>query len=73
MQRLVGKLVLNGNSTQVTIQRPILRELGWLPSECVVLNVVDGRKLLIERLEDAIAESNARIGALVNAPAPVKA
>ncbi len=61
MQRLTGKLVLNGNSVQVTIQRPILAELGWLPSEHIVLTVLPGRKLHIERLVDAIAESNAKV------------
>ena len=71
MHRLTGKLVLNGNSTQVTIQRPIMGELGWLPSEHIVLTVLPGRKLLIQRLVDAIEEANERVGELTAKPARV--
>lgn len=72
MHRLVGKLVMNGNSTQVTIQRRILYELGWIPGECVVLTALPGRKLLIERLEDAIVDANAAARTVLEIPDKVK-
>lgn len=47
--RALQKLVRNGNSTQVTIPRPALFWLGWLPGEAVILEVLENKSLLIRR------------------------
>ena len=49
--RAVQKLVRNGNSTQVTILRPMLVWLGWLPGESVVVEVLEDKTLLVRKLE----------------------
>lgn len=43
------KLVRNGNSTQVTIARPILTALGWLPGELVSVELLENQTLVISR------------------------
>jgi len=39
------KLVRNGNSTQVTIVRPMLTFLGWLPGELIVVELLEDKSL----------------------------
>jgi antitoxin component of MazEF toxin-antitoxin module len=47
--RALQKLVRNGNSTAVSIPRPILFYLGWLPGESIVLEVLDDKSLRVRR------------------------
>lgn len=47
--RALQRLVRNGNSTQVTIPRAILMHLGWLPSEEVIVTVLEDKSLHIRR------------------------
>lgn len=45
--RALQKLVRNGNSTQVTIPKPLLVHLGWLPGGDVIVELaVDNRSLV---------------------------
>jgi antitoxin component of MazEF toxin-antitoxin module len=45
------KLVRNGNSTQVTIPRPILTHLGWLPGEMIVVELLEDKSLRVFRYD----------------------
>lgn len=47
--RALQKLVANGNSTQVTIQRNVLVWLGWLPGEPVVVEATEDKCLIIRK------------------------
>lgn len=49
--RAVQKLVKNGNSTQITILRPMLVWLGWLPGQSVVVEVLEDKTLHVRLLE----------------------
>lgn len=51
MMRALQKLVANGSSTQVTIPRPALFYLGWLPGEPIILEVTEDKKVVIRRPE----------------------
>lgn len=43
------KLIQNGSSTVVTIPRPVMRGLDWLPGEMVVVEVTPKKEFLIRR------------------------
>lgn len=47
--RALQKLVANGNSTQVTIQRALLAWLGWLPGEAVIVEVTEDKTVIIRK------------------------
>jgi antitoxin component of MazEF toxin-antitoxin module len=47
--RGLQKLVRNGNSTSVSIPKPILVHLGWLPGEAVVIELLEDQSLRIRR------------------------
>lgn len=47
--RALQKLVKNGNSTAVSIPRPILIHLGWLPGEQVVMEVLEDKSIRVRR------------------------
>jgi len=47
--RALQKLVVNGNSTQVTIPRPALFFLGWLPGEAIILEVTENKQIILRR------------------------
>ena len=49
MYRAIQKLVRNGNSTQVTIPADLLRHLGWLPAELVVIELLEDESLRVRR------------------------
>lgn len=61
------KLVRNGNSTQVTIPRPILTHLGWLPGEMIVVELLEDRSLRVFRY-DQHAENVLRMRPVVEVP-----
>jgi len=50
--RDLRKLVRNGNATQITIPRPMLVTLGWLPGMEVVMELLEDNTLRIRPLED---------------------
>lgn len=45
--RCLQKLLRNGNSTQVTIPRPVLMHLGWLTGQAVILEVLENGTILL--------------------------
>lgn len=47
--RALQKLVRNGNSTQFTIPRALLIELGWLPGESVIVELLEDGALRLRR------------------------
>ena len=49
--RALQKLVANGNSTQVTLQRNLLAWLGWLPGEAVIVEVTENKHVIIRKPE----------------------
>lgn len=49
--RALQKLVRNGNSIQVTIPRPILMHLGWLPGNFVVVDLLESGELRLAKLD----------------------
>lgn len=49
--RALQKLVANGNSTQVTLQRNLLAWLGWLPGEAVIVEVTENKRVVIRKPE----------------------
>ena len=57
--RALQKLVRNGNATQVTIPRPILIALGWLPGQNVILELLEDNSL---RLRAPVTEDFAPLG-----------
>lgn len=71
--RAFQKLVKNGNSTQITIVRPILIHLGWLPGEPVVLEVLaDGSLRIYKPSLEQVAPHRMR-PLFLEEPEPVKA
>lgn len=51
--RALQKLVRNGSSTQVTLPRPLLIELGWLPGEAVIVEMLEDRTVHVRRPREA--------------------
>lgn len=47
--RAIQKLVRNGNATAVAVPRPMLINLGWLPGESIVLELLEDRSIRIRR------------------------
>ena len=47
--RAIQKLVRNGNATAVTIPRPLMIMLGWLPGEVIVIELLEDSTLRIRR------------------------
>ena len=45
--RALQKLVRNGNATSITIPRPFLIHLGWLPGETRIVEVTEDGSLLV--------------------------
>lgn len=56
--RSVGKLVRNGNSTQITVLRPILVYLGWRPGDLIQVEVQEDKTLRVSLFDPH--ERNAR-------------
>lgn len=50
--RAIQKLVRNGNSTAVSIPRPLLIHIGWLPGESVVLELLEDKSIRIRRPQE---------------------
>lgn len=46
------KLIRNGTSTVVTIPRPVLMALDWLPGMPVVLEVLEDRSIRLRKVND---------------------
>jgi antitoxin component of MazEF toxin-antitoxin module len=51
--RALQKLVRNGSSTQVTMPRPLLIHLGWLPGEAVIIELLEDDSIRIRRPREA--------------------
>lgn len=49
MPRALQKLVRNGSSTAVTIPRPMLFWLGWIPGEAILLECLDDKLGIVIR------------------------
>ncbi len=47
--RALQKLTRNGNSTSITIPRPVLFVLGWLPGESMILEVLEDHSIRVRR------------------------
>lgn len=47
MPRALQKLVKNGNATAVSIPRPLLAFVGWIPGQSVILDVLEDKSILI--------------------------
>lgn len=45
--RAIQKLMRNGTSTVVTIPRPVLIHLGWLPGQMVILEVLEDQSIRV--------------------------
>lgn len=43
--RALQKLCRNGNATSVTIPRPVLFHLGWVPGQAVIVDVLEDKTL----------------------------
>lgn len=50
--RDIRRLVRNGNATQITISRPMLVHLGWLPGMDMVMELLEDNTIRIRPLED---------------------
>lgn len=48
--RALQKLTRNGNSTAVSIPRPLLFQLGWIPGRAVIVELTEDCKSLVVRL-----------------------
>ena len=65
--RALQKLVRNGSSTQVTIARPMLIALGWIPGDAVIVEMtIDGR--LVISKHDVSRRTDVRVGNSVMLP-----
>jgi len=47
--RALQKLVKNGNSTAVSIPRPLLVHMGWLPGESIIIELLEDNTLRLRR------------------------
>lgn len=47
--RALQKLTRNGNSTSVTLPRPLLFHLGWLPGESIILELLEDNSVRLRR------------------------
>lgn len=47
--RAIQKLVRNGNANSISIPRPILVHLGWLPGEQFIIELLEDASLRIRR------------------------
>lgn len=51
--KALQKLVRNGNSTQLTIPRPVLMHLGWLPGDPVIVELLEDKTLHVRPFREA--------------------
>ena len=49
--KALQKLTRNGNTTTVSIARPLLVHLGWLPGELVVVELLTGGRVMVSKHE----------------------
>ena len=47
--RAIQKIIRNGNSAMVTIPRPLLIHLEWLPGETLILELLEDKSIRIRR------------------------
>lgn len=47
--RVLQKLVRNGHSTQLTLPKTMLIQLGWIPSDIVVIEVLEDKTILLTK------------------------
>lgn len=47
--RCLQKIVQNGNSSQVTLPRPLMFWLGWLPGEAIIVEALEDKSVRIRR------------------------
>lgn len=73
MPRFLQKITRNGNSSAVTIPRPLMFHCNFFPGDSVVLEVLENLDVLVRkpRPEDFQPRHTPRI--LDDAPTPVKA
>lgn len=69
--RDIRKLVRNGNATQITISRPMLVTLGWLPGMEVVMELLEDNTIRIRPLEDKAFQPKPKPRLVFDAPEPV--
>jgi len=69
--RAIQKLVRNGNATQVTIPRPMLIALGWLPGNEIVVEQLEDDTLRIRALEDSAFRPAPKARVVIDTPLPV--
>lgn len=69
----VCQLVRNGNSIQLTMKRPMLYALGWLPNQIVVCEMQIDGSLLVRALRKSDYEPNSVHTPAHRVPAPEKA
>lgn len=70
--RALQKLVRNGNATGISIPRALLLHLGWLPSENVIIELLEDNSLRVRR---PVERDFAPLGApkmMADAPGAVK-
>jgi hypothetical protein len=60
--RSIQKLVRNGNSTQITLPKPMLIANEWIPGEVVVITLQPNGAILLERWQGPKAISVPRGG-----------
>jgi antitoxin component of MazEF toxin-antitoxin module len=68
--RALQKLIRNGTSTQVTIARPLLIQLGWLSGETVIVELMEDESIRVRRpnSSDFPAKRSTHPGSVVTAP-----
>lgn len=44
---LVQKIIVCGNSAHITLPKPVLFFLGWLPGQHIVLEVTESKQLVV--------------------------
>lgn len=47
LPRALQKLCRNGNSTSISIPRPLLAFVGWIPGQSVILDVLEDKSILV--------------------------
>lgn len=72
IRRDLQRLSRNGSSTAVTVSKPVMRHLGWLPGQTVIVEVHDDNSLHVRLPNDSDYGPRVERSRSLPIPVPVK-
>lgn len=70
--RCIQRLVRNGRSTQVTLPKAMLMQLRWLPTDTVIIDMLEDGSILLTKFEPPKRITVPRRGVTLSEPETVQ-